>query len=109
MSRPAAGGQMNIAITMIEPTASNAATAAAADASTSPKPIASTGTPSVRAKGSSKVEIVSGRQKIAAARQIAAAAIAMRPSSGGSVASAPASNSDSQPTASNQIRLSRLP
>ena len=48
---------MNIAITMIDPTASKAATAPTAATTTRPKPTSRTGTPTLCAKASSNVAI----------------------------------------------------
>ena len=79
---------MNMAITMIDPTASKAATAAIADTTTSASPSRVTGMPMVRANPSSKVEIAKGRQSAAMNSATKAATTAMRVSSGGSQASA---------------------
>ena len=107
--RAAAGGQMNIAMTMIEPTASKAATAAMADTATRAAPSAPVRMPSVRAKPSSKLEIAKGRQNSAINPATASKTAAIRPNSGGKPRRACGSKSECQPKASSQIRLSRLP
>ena len=98
-----------MAITIIEPTASNAATAATAAQITSPNPYTADGMPMALAKPSSKVVIFSGRQKMNVSTLISRHTRAMRGNSTGNPASATGSNNDSQPCALNQIRLSRLP
>ena len=100
---------MNIAITMILPTASKAATAAIEATITSPRPSGAVATPTVRAKPSSKVEILSGRQNTAMNPATKSSVSAIRGNSTGTVASACASQSDDHPKASSQMRLSRLP
>src|SRR6056297_3633331 len=109
INRAAAGGQMNIAITMIDPTASKAATAAIAATTTSDSPKTPVGKPTVRANPSSKLLIFKGRQKAHVKPLTKASVAAIRGSSGGSPFKASHSNKDAQPKASSQIRLSRLP
>src|SRR6056297_4054742 len=104
INRAAAGGQMNIAITMIDPTASKAATAAIAATITNDSPKTPVGKPTVRANPSSKLLIFKGRQKTHVKPLTKASVAAIRGSSGGSPCKASHSNSDDQPSASSQIR-----
>ncbi len=100
---------MNIAITMIEPTASKAATAAIAATTTKASPSAPVRMPSVWANPSSNVDSLRGRQRMMVNATTKSSVNAMRGSSGGNPASALRSHNEDQPSPSSQIRLSRLP
>ena len=100
---------MNIAITIIEPTESNAATAAKAVISINPKLIADVGIPKDLANPLSKVAILSHRQNMNIRIDIERQTKAMRGNSSGSAKIATGSNSDCQPSALSHTSDSKLP
>ena len=100
---------MNIAITMIDPTASNAATAATAATTTSASPSAVTGIPTDRANPSSNVDSFRGRHRTPTNSAAPKAAPTIRHNSGGRPASATGSTSDPHPVASSQIERLEAP